>query len=130
MREPKASGRSSTRTEFVVVVRFRDDGGEFPCGPTVRKRQSLAAVRKYLTLIGPEPWNAYLRPGDGPDDYRCCSGAQCGCGGASYREEAAAYRAQKYPNGLPPIESVKVLKRTVARSAWEPTELAEVKRAE
>jgi hypothetical protein len=129
MAEPRLAAptsRGSKRTEYLVEIRFADDGrggDEFgPSGPVRRKRSNMAAIRKVVTLLGPEPWNAYIEPGDDADSFRCCSGWECGCGGQTYRTEAMAYRAQKYPHGLPAIESVKVFKRTVTRTAWEPQE--------
>jgi hypothetical protein len=85
------------------------------------RARSLKAVERRIGLLtSPEPWRFY---GDaqtrqkGPDDYVCCAGTyhdQCGCGGMTMREETAAKRSE-----LPPIESIKLQKRTVTSTPWE-----------
>jgi len=65
---------------------------------------------KFLLLFGPEPWR-YL--GKEPDEYVCCSGYQCGCGGETHRKHDEAVRAT-----LPKLEWVRVESRPVG--AWAP----------
>jgi len=80
-----------------------------------------AAERLLIRLTDPEPWRTYLREGQDPDDYRCCSGHECGCGGITYRQEAEDMRANQ-----PPLESVQLEARRiepwtlVARLTLEP----------
>lgn len=68
-------------------------------------------------LSGTEPWrhygSAWDRKRDG-NDFACCSGHECGCMGATVREESMALRAK-----LPPLLYVRVQVLTVTATAWE-----------
>lgn len=70
-----------------------------------------ATARRFLLLFGPEPWLAYLKPGQTPDDEMCCSGYQCGCSGETFRQQSEARRATQ-----PALEFVRLEQRPVG--AW------------
>lgn len=81
--------------------------------PKVKTFATLAAAQKRITVLtSPEPWVAM---GRGPDDYVCCSGFSCGCGGATYREETQALRTQ-----MPALLWVRLDRREV--SPWQTIE--------
>jgi hypothetical protein len=78
-----------------------------------KKFARLASAERFIALLGPEPW---LVLGKDPDDFQCCPGNECGCGGATVRESDAAYR-----EGMPDLEYVRLERRTVG--PWEPNRL-------
>ena len=88
-----------------------------------KRYRTLRAVERRIGLLtSDEPWRFYgdkkTRDAE-PNDYLCCGGGYpdrpCGCGGETYAEHAAKERAQ-----YPPLEWVKVEKRLVTTTAWEP----------
>lgn len=81
-------------------------------------RWSGRGLGNYLLLLGPEPWKAYTDKD--PDERLCCDGHECGCGGATVREEAMAHR-----KGLPAIETIGVSCRTVTYGDWRPVSVEE-----
>lgn len=97
------------RTEFRVVWKRR--------GLSAKRREfkRQAAAEKFLLLLGPEPWRAYLKGDDGADDRVCCSGYMCGCGGMTYREQAEDRRKD-----MPPVEYVRVQERRCTE--WRPAD--------
>lgn len=64
-----------------------------------------SAERRIALMTSPEPWRVYSSD---PDEFFCCSGNYCGCGGISVRENAEAVRS-----ALPPMEYVRLEVRTV-----------------
>jgi hypothetical protein len=77
-----------TRTEYRITIKRA--GRE----PRVVRRFSEGTLRRYLTLLGPEPWRAYAPDSEG-GDYVCCPGTrydECGCGGITHSEQSAEKR--------------------------------------
>lgn len=91
------------------------------CAPKVKRLRSRRGLRRYLTLLGPRPWEAF---GKTPEAYACCSGWECGCGGRTMREDAETRRAN-----LPALESVRVESREVTRAPWQTFEAPEIEEA-
>lgn len=60
---------------------------------------------RFMTLMGPEPWKAY---GKSPDDYDCCNGRECGCGGLTMQQRSDLRRQE-----MPAIEFKRVEVREV-----------------
>jgi hypothetical protein len=81
--------------------------------PKHKKYHSMKRVERMIHLLGPEPWKAL---GHDPE-ARCCSGLECGCGGRTYRENMLEARKD-----LPPIEYIKVERRIVTTTRWQPNE--------
>lgn len=76
-----------------------------------KKYRSMKPVNRMIGLLtSPEPWVVL---GLDADEHFCCSGYQCNCLGIKVRDEMVAKR-----EGLPPIEFVKLMKRTVNQTAW------------
>lgn len=98
-------------TEYRVVWRRV---GELSAARRTKRRtfKTRFGAERFLKLFGPEPWMAYLRPGEKPDDWRCCSGSECGCRGETIRGYHEATRAS-----LPPLERVWLEAREVGK--WE-----------
>lgn len=96
------------QTEYRVVWK-RD-------GLTEKKKRYMNLVRakRFVTLLGPEPWIAL---GLDPDQYFCCSGRECGCGGTTVREHSEIQRKD-----IPAIEWVRIEKRKIAVGQWEESE--------
>ena len=78
-------------------------------GVSVRQRKftRLASAEKYQLLLGKEPWKY---GGQSGDDYKCCSGMECGCGGITWKEHSEKME-------LPEIEFTRIDKREV--SDWQ-----------
>ena len=95
-----------TKTQFKITWKR---AGNAPKSKIV---YGLKWANHVVTILGPEPWRAH---GQQPDDLFCCSGRECGCGGGTVREHWESGR-----EGLPPLEWIKVEKRTVAYSEWSP----------
>jgi hypothetical protein len=57
--------------------------------PKMKRYSTRRGVERFMLLLGPEPWKYF---GANPDDYVCCSGRECGCGGLTYREQAEGKR--------------------------------------
>lgn len=57
--------------------------------PKMKRYSTHRGAEKFMLLLGPEPWKYF---GKNPDDYVCCSGRECGCGGLTYREQAEEKR--------------------------------------
>lgn len=99
----------STHAEY--RVRWKRQGMK----PKTRFYQRAPALNRFLTLLGPEPWRAYMKPGKTPDDlYHCVGAPDCDCGGLTYRERADQIGAE-----IPPIEWVSVEVRHVQETAWQ-----------
>lgn len=77
-----------------------------------RLYQKESAAKKFLTLLGPEPWLAY---GKKPDELECCSGRECSCGGMTHREAS-----EEIHKSMPPLEDVRLESRRIGK--WEPTD--------
>lgn len=105
---PRRKRGAVMASEFRVV--WKRDGLRSKAKRFATRR---AAERLIFILTDAEPWRAYLRDGDGPDDYKCCSGYQCGCGGTTYRQEAEDTRANQ-----PKLEWVRLEMREVGQ--WSP----------
>ena len=74
-----------------------------------------AAQRKLGLLTSAEPWLYYGAGLDAPDDWHCCSGHECGCGGITVRQQCEALRRD-----MPPLEYAKLDMRPVGE--WAPVE--------
>lgn len=72
----------------------------------------LTTAEKTLTLLSGKEDDRLAVLGLDPDDYHCCNGYQCGCGGVTNREW---YRRGLY--GLQPLEYARIERRRVG--AWE-----------
>lgn len=70
----------------------------------------MKRARHWITVLGPEPWAAHDQD---PSDRFCCSGYECGCGGLTVREHWESGRKD-----LPPIEWIRIEKRTVEYGQW------------
>lgn len=53
--------------------------------PKSKKYVLRREADRFMLLLGPEPWKYFKKK---PDDYVCCSGNMCGCGGLTYKEQA------------------------------------------
>lgn len=93
-------------TSTQVKVTWKRAGNE----PKSKRFIGMKRARRWLTILGPEPWLAH---GQRPDDLNCCSGRECGCGGITVREHWESGR-----EGLPPIEWIKIEKRTLTYGEW------------
>lgn len=95
-----------TRTQFKVEWKR--------AGNAPKSRTVIGGKRAnhLVTVLGPEPWLAHRQ---NPDDRMCCSGRECGCGGITVREHWESGRKD-----LPPLEWIKVEKRTVTYGEWHP----------
>ena len=111
--------KQRTVTEYRLLVQRTGNAVK-----DTRSRSLKAVERRVGILMSPEPWRFY---GDretrqkGPDDYFCCAGTyhdQCGCGGATMREETEARRKD-----LPAIEWIRLQKRQVVITSWEPCDV-------
>jgi hypothetical protein len=71
---------------------------------------SERAAQRRIVLMGPEPWKAL---GTEPDEHRCCSGEQCGCGGETWREHLLSSRGD-----MPPLEYTIIESREVSLGKW------------
>jgi hypothetical protein len=81
--------------------------------PKSRRVASLGNAEKWVGLLtSNEPWKFLSGERTKPDDYMCCSGHECSCGGKSLREFCEAKR-----EGLPKIEWIRIDVRTVSK--WE-----------
>ena|SRR3990167_9333213 len=80
--------------------------------PTQRLFARDATARRFLLLFGDEPWRAYLKHGEAPDDLVCCAGHECGCGGHTYRQQAEDRRKHQ-----PALLYARVERRRVG--SWE-----------
>lgn len=76
-----------------------------------RSVSRAAAERRLALMTSPEPWKFYNPPKEG-DQQICCSGHECGCFGATYREEAEA----KYKE-MPKLEWIRLEAREVGKWA-------------
>lgn len=99
---------NTTRTEYRVI--WKREG----LNPKRKKYLVRAAAERFMLILGPEPWRAFA-DGD-PDEYFCCSGRECGCGGTTIREDCERRR-----EGLPAIEYVRLESRTVTCGDWTQT---------
>jgi hypothetical protein len=81
--------------------------------PEKKKRyEHLVRAQRFVMLLGPEPWKALGRE---PDEYHCCSGRECGCGGMTVREETMNHR-----ENIPALEYVRIEQREITLGAWMP----------
>ncbi len=71
------------------------------------------AERLMNILTSPEPWKFYVKPAEA-DDYACCDGHECGCGGVTVKEESD----EKHKD-LPKLEWVRLETRSV--TPWKAT---------
>jgi hypothetical protein len=85
---------------------------------------NLGQLRRFLFLLGSEPWRGFSPDGSGneadPDELVCCSGYECECGGLTWREQSDARREELK---LTPLQWVKVAARPIAR--YQPIEWPE-----
>lgn len=88
--------------EYRVAVRRQDQPMRY------RTYKTLAGAKRRMALYGPRPWEAF---GEDPDDYGCCDGSDCGCGGFTVRQHHEDRRA-----GLPPLRMLLLQERDV--SEW------------
>lgn len=105
-----------TRTEFRITIKRA--GRE----PRTVIRCSEASARKFLQLLGPEPWKVYAPIEDDGDGLVCCSGQYCGCGGQTWREQADAKRKEYTPLQWVRVES---RLRTWELTHWDAPELTD-----
>lgn len=63
------------------------------------------AERRVALLTSTEPWVLF---GKNPDEYECCSGYECGCGGETVREFSDRMRAD-----MPALEYAVIEQRQV-----------------
>jgi hypothetical protein len=73
--------------------------------PKRKLYKSLRGVRRFLLLLGDEPWKAFGRD---PDEFYCCDGHYCRCGGKTVREDVM----DRYKE-IPLLEWVKIEEREV-----------------
>lgn len=71
--------------------------------------QKKFANRWLMLLTVPEPWDLFDLDGD---DYVCCSGHECGCGGQTVRQSF-----NKRREGLPKLINYGIQEREVGK--WE-----------
>lgn len=76
-------------TEFRVV--WKREG----CEPRRKRYMRRSSAERFMTLLGPEPWLAFDREAD---EYFCCSGYECGCGGITVKEDSDLRRKDYPPN--------------------------------
>lgn len=89
----------------------------------LRKRYTLAAAKRYVMILGPEPWLAY---GKGPDDPACScnprpwdeSPMECDRCDMTMREWTEKRRVN-----LPPAQNIRVERRPITRGQWASVEL-------
>lgn len=95
-----------------------------------RTRSRKALVRRIGILTSPEPWRFYgdeVTQRRGADDYVCCAGTvydECACGGMTWAEDTKQRR-----ENLPPIKSIRVERRQVVTSEWEPMDTPPIAKA-
>jgi hypothetical protein len=81
------------------------------------------AYDRAMVMTSNEPWKYFGSPSDRlrlGDEYFCCAdpNAICKCGGRTLREDAIYRRAH-----MPPLVWLRVDRRVVTRSKWEPYEM-------
>lgn len=103
-----------SRTEFRVTW-ARIHPGDGQAGPSVKDKSRTFRTRhhanRWIRLLGPEPWTAY---GVDPDEFACCSGIECGCGGLTNRQSSDEKR-----KGMPPVKWILLEMRQVTEGPWE-----------
>ena len=99
--------KSSPKFEYRVIWKRKGLSRKF------RPFARLEFAKRYSMLLGPEPWKY---SNNDPDDYKCCSGFECSCGGQTWREESE-YRNKNQP----PIEFLLIERRHVGD--WEPDKI-------
>lgn len=90
------------------------DYDDSPGGLRSRIYQRRHAAERLALIISGGTDNMAKATGDDPDDYACCSGSECGCGGLTNRD-AWAKRAAEFPTL---IEGPTIQAREVGE--WEP----------
>ena len=70
-----------------------------------------ASAKRFMVLLGPEPWKA-VDFESVLDNFMCCNGRECRCGGITYRDYY-----EKAREGLPPIIEMYLESRFV--DTWE-----------
>lgn len=80
--------------------------------PKHKRYARESAARRFLGLLGPEPWRFFS---EAPDSYRCCRGdpEECGCGGETWREWSDAIREE-----MPALEYARIEFRVIG--PWQP----------
>lgn len=91
--------------------------------PKRKRYWSRAQAEHRALLLGPEPWLYEMdrwekKPKD-PDSRMCCDGYVCGCGGLTVRQHYEQRRAELVESGMPPVEWVRIERRTVEVTPWE-----------
>lgn len=76
---------------------------------TFKPYSTLTGANRFMLLLGPEPWKALKK---NPDDFWCCAGAGCTCGGITVRDEMLGKRKD-----MPKLEYVRLEQRQVGE--WE-----------
>ncbi len=67
--------------------------------------QTLKGAKRLLELLGPEPWKAW---GGKAEDYFCCNGWECVCGGETVKERSESDR-----KSMPALEWIRIENRIV-----------------
>ncbi len=80
------------------------------CRQKAKRFVSLKAAQRKMRVLGPEPWTAFdkFSGRDEPDNYSCCDGHECGCGGLTVRQWWKQL-------GLPKMEYIHIEKREVGK---------------
>jgi len=68
--------------------------------PKSKVYQTRKGAERQLVLLGPEPWKAW---GGKAEDYFCCSGWECLCGGETVKE-----RIESDHKTMPALEWVRM----------------------
>lgn len=97
------------KSKFQYQVRWKRKGD-------LRWRTSVRGTEKgamsLVNALNGQPWKSYGRIA-GPDDYWCCGGDECTCGGITMREFYDEQVKKKYPDGLLPIVAIEIRVREV-----------------
>lgn len=76
-----------------------------------RKRYAREnAARRFVEILSST--EVFVRPGESPEDYVCCSGFECGCGGQKLRESLEIQMKE-----MPKIIALRLERRAIGE--WE-----------
>lgn len=96
-----------TRNGYEYRVRWLRVGGRVK----TRVFQELRFARRFVALLGPEPWTAL---GKDPDALFCCKGRredECACGGITWREHLLSKREGEW--GIAALMFAEIQRRRV-----------------